>query len=109
MKKTYVALILSVLAAARCYSQVNVYDGFETPELSKIWATDRMMAGSVQMQPAVVRNGHSAAKISLKAGDMFEAGKNGDHDSERDELREANNLVSGENIPYEYKFSLFLP
>jgi hypothetical protein len=88
---------------------VNVYDGFETPELNKIWASDRMVNGALEIQSRIFRNGHSAAKITLKSGDVFEVGIGKSKDSERDELREADKLVSIEGKTYEYQFSLFLP
>jgi len=109
MKNGCLFFVFFVVLSIPCHSQVNVRDSFETPELSKLWAKDRMVADAIQMQPAIVRSGHSAAKITLKPGDVFEAGKGKSPDSERDELREANNLVSAEDISYEYKFSLFLP
>jgi hypothetical protein len=107
-KKLLVFAVL-LLTISSCKSQVNVYDSFETSELSKIWATDRMVSGALEMQSTVVRNGHGAAKITLKAGDVFEAGIGKSKDSERDELREADKLLSVEGKLYEYGFSLFLP
>jgi hypothetical protein len=92
-----------------CRSQVNVYDGFETPGLSNIWSTDRMTKDALKIQSDIVRKGHHAAMITLKPGDIFEAGLGKSKDSERDELREANKLVSVEGKIYEYQFSLFLP
>ena len=89
---------------------INVYDGFETPELSKQWSTDRFEPGAVTMQTNIVRAGHGAAKITVRARDKFEAGINGNKDSERAELREGTrNLVSRENSAYEYSFSEFIP
>ena len=102
-------LIALLLMMTVCKSQVNVYDDFEAPELNKIWSTDRMVKGAFEIQSAIVRTGHSAAKITLKAGDVFEAGIGKSKDSERDELREANKLVSAEGKVYQYQFSLFLP
>lgn len=88
---------------------VDVYDGFETPALSKLWDTDRFVSGAVQMQTNIVRAGRGAARITLCTGDKFEAGINGRKDSERDELLEANELTSREGQKYEYSFSMFLP
>jgi hypothetical protein len=107
-KRNLLSLLL-LLITTSCKAQLSVYDGFETPELSKIWATDRMVINSLEMQSQVVRKGHSAAKITLKKGDVHEAGIGKSKDSERDELREANDLVSVENKTYEFQFSLFLP
>jgi hypothetical protein len=88
---------------------IDVYDGFETPGLSKLWETSRFAPGAVTMQSEVVRAGHSAAKIVLHTHDKFEAGINGNRDSERAELMEARELVSRENLTYEYSFSMFIP
>ncbi|MGD1018824.1 MAG: polysaccharide lyase [Verrucomicrobiia bacterium] len=89
---------------------IDVYDGFETPELSKLWDTSRFAPGAVEMQTNIVRAGHGAAKITLHAGEKFEAGINGNKDSERAELREGpKKLVSRENKAYEYSFSDFIP
>ena len=88
---------------------VRVYDGFETPALSRSWETSRLAPGSVVMQSRVVRAGRSAARIVLRPRDTFEAAAPGDVDSERDELLEAGPLVSRPDVTYEYAFSLFLP
>jgi len=90
-------------------SGINVYDGFETPTLSDLWDTSRFTAGALTMQSQTVRAGHSAVKITLRSRDTFEKGRNGDLDTERDELMEARKLVSKEGAAYEYSFSMFLP
>jgi hypothetical protein len=88
---------------------INVYDGFETPTLSNLWETSRFTAGAVEMQSAIVRAGHGAVGITVHSRDTFEAGQNGDADSERDELLEARALTSKENISYEHSWSMYLP
>jgi hypothetical protein len=89
---------------------MDVYDDFETSELSKLWSADRFEPGAVTMQTNVIRAGHSAAKITVHPRDKFEAGINGNKDSERAELQEgAKNLVSKENVNYEFSFSEFIP
>jgi hypothetical protein len=88
---------------------LDVQDSFETSSLSKVWDTDRFVPGAVQMQTNIFRAGHSAAKITVHANDKFEAGINGDSDSERAELLEAEELISKENKAYEYSFSMFIP
>jgi hypothetical protein len=108
-KKNYSIVILLFIIIASCKSHMDVYDGFEMPELSKIWSTDRMVKDAFKVQSKILRSGHSAAMITLKAGDVFEAGVGKSKDTERDELREANKLVSVEGKMYEYQFSLFLP
>ncbi len=92
-----------------CTSHVEVYDGFENNTVSNIWRTDKMEKGSLKIQREIVRNGQSAAMITLKTGDRFESGLCKSKDSERDELCEAKNLLSAEGNLYEYRFSLFLP
>ena len=88
---------------------IDVYDGFESAQLSKVWDTDRFVPGAVTMQTNIVRAGHGAAKITLRPRDTFEAGIKGSKDSERDELLEATKLTSKENAAYEYSFSMFIP
>lgn len=107
--KKYSLLIGALLIITSCASQLNIYDGFETHKIGPIWSTDRMVKDAIQFQSAIVRKGHSAVKITLKTGDIYESGSGKSPDTERDELREANNLVSIEDKFYEYKFSLFLP
>jgi hypothetical protein len=87
----------------------DVYDGFEGPTLSTIWDTDRFAPGDVVLQSNVVRAGRGAAQITVHARDKFEAGINGDSDSERAELLEAEGLYARENRAYEYSFSMFIP
>ncbi len=88
---------------------LDVYDGFESARLSKLWDTGRFEPGAVTMQTNIVRAGHGAAKLVVRANDKFEAGLNGNRDSERDELLEARKLTSKENVPYEFSFSMFFP
>jgi len=88
---------------------VDVYDGFETGKLSRIWDTHRFERGAVTMQSEIVRAGHGAAKVVVHSRDKFEAGINGNNNSERAELLEASKLVSRENRTYEYSFSMFIP
>jgi hypothetical protein len=61
------------------------------------------------MQSKLVRAGKQAVAITVHSNDKFEAGQNGNKNSERDELREANELISRENVPYEFSFSMFFP
>ena len=89
--------------------KTDVYDGFETAELSKLWETSRFVPGAVQMQTNISRAGRGAAMIVLRSGDKFEAGLHGDSDSERAELMEARSLTSIEGRPYEFSFSMFFP
>src|ERR1035438_6420334 len=93
----------------RHVSRVDVYDGFEAPKLSAIWDTNRFARGAVTMQSAIVRAGRGAAKVVVHSRDVFEAGINGNEDTERAELLEASELVSKEDVTYEYSFSMYLP
>jgi Polysaccharide lyase len=88
---------------------LDVYDGFESPALSNVWSTDRFAPGAVQMQTNIFRAGHSAIQITVHSNDKFEAGINGNKNSERAELLEAPKLTSKENEPYEFSFSMFFP
>jgi hypothetical protein len=108
------AELLIALSAVAAISQaphsaINVYDGFEASALSNLWETDRFTPGSVQMESDFVRAGHSAVRIRLHPNDTFEAGQHGNADSERDELLEARRLVSREDTPYEFSWSMYLP
>ncbi len=112
MKKLFSLIAVagfSILAERNTSAQIDVHDGFETPDLSKLWSADRFAPGAVQMQTNIVRAGHSAAKITVHAKEKFEAGLNGDQDSERAELLEANKLTAKENVTYEQAFSMFIP
>lgn len=90
-------------------ADLDVYDGFETATLSNLWEASRFAAGAVEMQGDIVRSGHGAAKITVRSNDKFEAGINGNSDSERAELLEARKLTAKENLAYEYSFSMFFP
>jgi hypothetical protein len=90
-------------------SHVDLYDGFETGKLSGIWDTSRFEPGAVTMQSEIVRAGHGAARVVVHSRDQFEAGIEGDNDSERAELLEASKLVSRQEKTYEYSFSMFIP
>jgi Polysaccharide lyase len=108
--KIFSVAIFFALSASVCIAQnVDVYDGFETPKLGKLWSTDRFEDGAVTMQTNVVRAGHGAAQITVRTGEKFEAGINGNKDSERAELLETKELVSRENVAYEFAFSDFFP
>lgn len=108
-KINYLMLLIFLLAISSCKLQVNVCDDFDTSKLSKIWRTDRMAANSLELQTKIVRKGSGAAKITLHAGDVFEAGIGKSKNSERDELQEIKKLESVEEKKYQYSFSLFLP
>lgn len=94
---------------AQTTAPIQVYDGFEGPKLSDLWEVDRFKSGAVEMQSAVFRAGHSAVKITVHPNDVFEAGQNGNADSERDELLEARRLTSKQELSYEYSWSMYVP
>jgi hypothetical protein len=56
-----------------------------------------------------VRAGHQAIAVTVRSRDKFEAGRDGNLDTERDELREATILNARQNVPYEFSFSMFFP
>ena len=89
--------------------RLDVYDGFESTKLSKMWDTIGFVPGDVVLQSEVVRAGNRAVKITVHPHDKFEAGIGGDLDSERAELKEAKRFWSRENTTYEQSFSMFIP
>lgn len=112
MKSIYkLTLLISCLfIAVSCKKKpIDVYDDFEVSSLKNIWSTDRMEARSFEIQSQVTRKGKSAAKITLRTGDIIEAGNDSSLTSERDELEEINSLLSVNDVTYEYQFSMFLP
>lgn len=113
MRKPTIAFLVGISSLA-AYAQspatpLNVHDGFEAPALSELWEILSLAPGSAAIQSSIVRAGHSALRITLKPHDVFEAGRNGDHDSERDEILESRRLISRENVPYEFSWSMYLP
>lgn len=109
LNKSYLIIPLLLLSCYGCKPKLPVYDGFESPQLSKLWETNRLVNGAVKIQSAIKQSGHSAAAITLHTGDQHEAGNDSSLVSERDELLEARSLVSREDNEYEYAFSLFVP
>lgn len=106
-------LLLAILAFSRFawtrHQAIHVEDGFENPELSSIWITERLVPGAFSTQTAIVRSGHSAAQITVHPNDRFEAASDDGRASERDELMEAPRLWSNSGKTYRYSFSLYLP
>jgi hypothetical protein len=102
-------LLRTGISEAQTTNTPDIYDGFETPALSKSWSAGRFESGAVEMQTNIFRAGHGAVKITVQAGQKFEPGANGNTDSERAELMEAPKLVSKENAACEYSFSMFIP
>ena len=106
---TSLLLLLAFPLPAQVQTKVDINDGFEGASLSDLWETIRLTPGSVEMQSNIVRVGHGAVKITLRPGDLFEPGVNGDSDSERDELLESRRYVSVEGTNYESSWSMYLP
>ena len=107
--KQITGVLFSFAIIGQSQAALDIYDGFETPELSNLWRMDRSETGAVTSETNIVRAGHRAIAITVHARDKFEAGKNGDSDSERDELMEASRLLSKQGANYEQCFSLFFP
>lgn len=104
------AIVLPLIAVVVSRNRrIDVYDGFETAELSRVWETNRLEPGALTMQSNVARAGHGAAKIVVHSRDIFEKGINGSADTERAELTEAESLYAKQDVPYEYSFSMFIP
>jgi hypothetical protein len=101
------ALCLLVSAGCRSNKRLDIYDGFESPSLSRAWSLEHSLPGAVEIRSEVVRSGRSAALITLHPGDQLEDEK--ETILERAELTEARQLTSREDSTYAYSFSLFLP
>ncbi len=105
----FLLLVVLLLPGFIAMAQLPVTDGFESKNLSKLWDTSRFAKGAVIMQDQVVKSGHSAAMVTVKMGEKYEAGNDSSAESERAELLEAKKLVGRENKTYEYSFSMFVP
>jgi hypothetical protein len=109
------ALVLLLIAAESVrlawllHRPVHIQDRFEEPKLSSIWTAWRMVPGAFSTQSEIVRSGHSAAQITLRANDRFEEASDNGAASERDELMEAPRFWSQSGRTYDYSFSLYLP
>jgi hypothetical protein len=101
-------LLLAAIALMRHRRVLSVEDDFESDRLSKAWETSRLQPASVQLQSTVVRQGRRALRLTVRHGDTFEAGRNGNADSERDELLEARRFVSRQGTLYESSWSMYL-
>ena len=89
---------------------IHIYDGFESPHLSRFrWLRRRFEPSAVVSQTEVVRSGHRALAITVHPGDRPEAASQGGAATERDEIMEAWWLFSRTERTYVYSFSLYLP
>ncbi|MGA1981982.1 MAG: polysaccharide lyase [Acidobacteriaceae bacterium] len=86
----------------------DIYDGFEAPTLSDIWETTTSVPGAINIQSQIVRAGHSAVRVDLHSHDKFAQGHDGDLDTERDEIKEADRLSAHQDASYEYSWSMYL-
>jgi hypothetical protein len=107
-------LLLLFLWAVGVYAQpasplLSVYDGFEAPVLSDFWITNLLVPGSYVIESEIVRAGRRALRLTLRPGDNFMSGSNGDADNERDELMESPRVITREGLPYEFSWSMYLP
>lgn len=101
------ALLLLLVASL---IPIHVYDGFESPDLSRFhWLRRRFEPGAVVSQTAVVRSGRRALAITVHAGDRPEAASQGGAATERAEIMESWWLFSRAGRSYAYSFSLYLP
>ena len=116
--RVQLALTIALPVLAGCHrapqpvrqlTPLNLYDGFEQPKLSSLWEQNRFEEGAVVMQRKVVRAGRQAIAVTVHPHDKFEAGRDGNLDNERAELLEAHDLVSRQDVPYEFRFSEFFP
>ena len=104
-----VLFMVTVPLRAEAAAPAAVYDGFESPTLSDLWDTSLSVPGAITLESAIVRSGHGAVRVDVHSHDTFRLGKDGDPDTERDEIREAHRLDSREDTPYEYSWSMYLP
>jgi hypothetical protein len=110
MKESLVfALSLTMFPACTTHSQTlrpesEIYDGFEARDLSDIWNTSKFEPGAVVIQSEMVRAGKSAAKITIRQGDRYDAAdpSTGTKENERDELLERKNLSAREEKTWSY-------
>ncbi len=88
---------------------MEIYDGFESKGLSKIWSNKLLAPNSFEIQSRIVKSGNSAIKITLNSKDNFQEGEEQNKSTERNELVEEKELRSVEDKEYSYSFSVFIP
>jgi|WetSurMetagenome_2_1015567.scaffolds.fasta_scaffold00003_255 hypothetical protein len=103
------ALLISGCSGRQFSVGIPVKDGFESPAISNLWETDKIIPTDAIIQSSLFRSGQSAIQITLHTSDRFEAGRNGSLDSERAELTEAERLISQQGKTYVHCFSMFIP
>jgi hypothetical protein len=105
-----ILILLVVLFTIVRRIPVHVYDGFETPRLSRFrWSRWRFVRGAIVSEQAIVRSGQRALAITVRNGDRYEAASAEGAATERDELMEAWWLFSRLGPRYVYSFSLYIP
>ena len=109
MTRKLAIFLAGLVVVAACGYRRNgvVFDGFEGPDLSKYWQTNKFLPGAVEIQSSVVRAGSGAARITLRPGDQIPQEEGSE--LERAELLESKRLWPVEESAYEYSFSLFVP
>ncbi|ADV81187.1 heparin lyase I family protein [Terriglobus saanensis] len=110
----FTLFLVAVLAATAYLSRVrhrpvHVADNFESPALSPIWMTSRLVPSAFSVQHEVVHDGHHTGQITLHPGDMLDPASNMGPASERDELMEHWRFWSRPHHTYAQSFSLYLP
>jgi hypothetical protein len=99
-----------MLILASKFIPLDVYDGFESSHLNRLyWLSRRFEAGAVVSEERVVRSGRRALSITVRSGDRPEAASDQGVATERDEIMEAWWPFSRTGRSYVYSFSLFLP
>jgi hypothetical protein len=106
--KLVLPLALLAAAATATAAGIDVYDGFETSALGKLWTSAKFVPGALEIQSAIVRAGKAAAKITIHEGDLHEVGRSG-VSLERAELLEARELWAIDDRTYVYSFAIWLP
>ena len=106
---TQTIFLLPGCSRLKSVSSLPVHDGFENPNLSNIWDTDKIVPGDIEIQSNIHRFGDRALKITLHPGDHYEAGQHDSLPTERAELTETEQLISEEGKNYTYSFSMFIP
>lgn len=87
---------------------IELYDGFDSPPLSSIWETRRLVPSAIEFQNNIVFAGKGALKITVHNFDKKAVHPDGAY-TERDELLEAERYNALENESYEHSFHMFIP
>lgn len=105
---TALALLAGAWGAWSLYS-IHVHDDFESSNLGLLWSECRFEPGAVRMQQQIMREGHCAAEITVRSGDVYEPPSPTGIATERAELQEPWWLNARLDRAYRYSFSLYIP